>query len=59
MGICLEALFEEDGRMEAWILQHEGGDMMSIQDLDEDFQEALRKVKERETGIIPEGVDVV
>ena len=41
LGRWLEVLVEEDLKLEVWVLQREGGEMLMIQDLDEVLQEGL------------------
>ena len=45
VGIWLDLLVEQDGQLEGWFLQREGGERLRIQDLDEGFQEVLRELQ--------------
>ena len=54
----LELILGEDERLEGWLFHIKKGERMGIQDLEEESQEGLRGLKERETGTIPGGVDV-
>ena len=42
VGIWLEVLVEQYGRLEGWVFQGEVGEILIIKDLDEGFQEGLR-----------------
>ena len=54
----MEVVVEEYEQLEGWVLQMNGRERMGIQDLEEEFHEGLRGLQERETGLIPGGVDV-
>ena len=58
VGRWLEIMVEEEARMEDWMFQHREGNRMNISDMDEVFQQVLRRVKLEEVGLIPEGVEV-
>ena len=58
MGRWLEILAEDDGRSEGWVLHHREWELTRISNIDKGFQEAFRKVQNREVGLIPEGVEV-
>ena len=40
--------------MEGWVLHHNGGERMRVQDMDKGFQEVPREFKERQLGRISE-----
>ena len=44
LGRWLEILVEEEGITEAWVFQHREGGRMKISDMDEGFQQRLRRV---------------
>ena len=51
-------LVEEEGRTQGWVYHHREGDKMKISDMDEVFQQGLRRVKLEKLGMIYEGLEV-
>ena len=58
VGRWLEVILVKDERLEGWELQIEQWERIGIQDLDEEFQEGPRVLQEKDTGLIPGGLDV-
>ena len=59
VGIWLEVLVEEDGKLEGWVFQIEGGERLRIHDKEEGFKEGFRELHAIGEGLIPSVVDIV